>query len=323
MALYWWMGGSLRRNPLDSSPVLKLVMAAPQAKKWAVPTPKVSMEERPRSPDGPPPKRQRIEELHERVGEFSNEFCDCYTLFVNEDAQQPVDDESIEAYEVLPGRYWKIGVMHTYPVFRQELPADVTTTNNMQLFLHYKLGPDEGWYIATDMYHNTETKVYAYAKPLKEPHSLPIQYHVPFWRKTINWDVNAQSQHKYNDGFLSNLMLEKAEVEAEVAFLRPSLDGSQPLEPEVAAEDHGKGKKGHDERSITAGWMNKAANLLKLIQDEEWDALNALAEDYAALPNMQKLMQYRSKQVRGGKGSKGSKGSKGTKQSKGKGPGAQ
>ena len=139
----------------------------------------------------PPKKKVKIDmvlatSIMERRGVWAEDTLDSLCMMVLEHAN-PSTSKQKDAYELLPGRYYKIENNYNgYPVFRQEACSDTDAPNNRQLFIYYSpIQGRTGWFISENIscLHD-EPSIVAWGAELGHSALPPVDgWHIPVWGK--------------------------------------------------------------------------------------------------------------------------------------------
>ena len=158
-----------------------------------------------------------------------------------------LSEEVVLQSEQSQGRYWKIGELRGWPVFKQESG------------LHYMVHEEDGWFMCTDVQATETTKIAWLGNG-----QLPVgKLHIPFWaRKHIKFLV-ASTQHEYADVMATT----RAETE-------------QPKPPVVRSNTQ------HEQTTPPSGWLNKCKALVEAVLYKTPDEAQDLATSYYKHPSM-------------------------------------
>jgi hypothetical protein len=277
---------------------IDIAMFAPVAKRFPrspsiEPPPKVE----------PPKKKVKVDmvlaqSVMERRGVWAEDTLDCLCMVVLDHAK-PITSKQKDAYELLPGRYYKIENNYNgYPVFRQEACSDDEAPNNRELFMYYSpIQGRTGWFISENiMCLHDEPSIVAWGGA--EIGTLPPVegWHIPVWGKDGPvTDVICTPLVTFLSHELEEARKELAHLELEAyhgaggadakGIDKGKIDGadSKGIDaiPSKYDEDKSKGKgdksKGKAKKQGPSGWMERVAPLLILLADENIGTAKALA----------------------------------------------
>jgi hypothetical protein len=252
----------------------------------------------------PPKKKVKIDmvlaqTIMERRGVWAEDTLDCLCMMVLDHAN-PSTSKQKDAYELLPGRYYKIENNYNgYPVFRQEACSDADAPNNRELFIYYSpIQGRTGWFISENIscLHD-ERSIVAWGAELEHSTLPPVEgWHIPVWGKdgpvddVICTPLVTFLSHELEESRkeLAHLELEAyhGAVGADAKGIdKGNSDGadSKGIDaiPSKDEGDKSKGKgdksKGKGKKQGPSGWMERVAPLLILLADENVGSAKALA----------------------------------------------
>ena len=249
-----------------------LVFLAPQAKRF------------PHSPSDPPQahapkKKQRrsvptawnadvIDHLHLNAGVYPVEHSCCVCIQIDTEAYERanLDQDEMQAYELIPGKYFRIGEVDGYGVYRQEARSSDTSPNCRELFLNYKPDPTSpGWYVSSNLFYDDDTLIVAWAPAIG--YAPPRQFHIPYFSQTCNPDCTLVTFQEWAEAKIVQLTDEREE---------PS--SSKPKTSHAGSSTSGR-----------AGWMNRMIKFIRAYRKQDWKTTDSLIEEFAEMSLIAKI----------------------------------
>ena len=221
----------------------------------------------------------KLADLHRTEGMQYDVFCDCVVISVKPEGYDEMSLVGIkhekdvrESIELVPGKYFVIGIYEGVFCYRQESPEDGGPNMN-ELFLWFNKAPSAlGWYVSSDLNNDKHTKHYGWG-PQREvdDFAFPLSLHCPYYNKKANPNITLQPFGVWVQDHIEELVgvqIEqyKAERRAECQEVK------QP-----------------------SGWMNRAMPLIGAVLDENWQRANELASQYARMPSIAKHLPFHRK----------------------------
>jgi hypothetical protein len=247
------------------------------------------------------------------------QFLDAFDCIVTDKGADEVllndDAECAEAYDAMMGRFWKVGEQHGRAVYKREGP---NTTYCMWV---ESIAGASGWWFASHVVAQGHTKgvtYYAWNKgvdKLVPQASIPFdKWHVPSWKKKVNWEVMIQAVHVSNERLLAELYekmhemtlampipgsppprrgqpapkwnaksasscdepAEKSEVKAEAADEAWEDEAWVDTDSRIAAWSWKKGGQRVDKCKTKTGWFNRCVKLAAAMEDGDMVAVEAI-----------------------------------------------
>jgi hypothetical protein len=168
------------------------------------------------------------------------------------------------------GRFWKVGELHGRAVYKREGP---NTTYCMWMETPTK---ESGWWFASHVATHGNTKgveFYAWNKGVDKQMpqaSIPFdKWHVPSWKKKVNWEVTIQAVHVSNERLLAELY----EKMHEMTLAMPIPGSPPPKHWKPAPKWNAKSASPSDEMAERSD--GKADMADEAWEDEAWEDTDA------------------------------------------------
>ena len=221
----------------------------------------------------PPPHMSHMSALATTTGQNYLEMTSAMVIQVDDDLSQDAIDSADVNFQkdlsVIPGVYWKIGLLVDWPVFRQE-PSD--GINGEELFMHHIM--HEGWFISSMLFTSHKqlddtSCIVAWAPAVTGSTEPPCTWHVPFRCKKATVGVHCTDMISWQQDQLSAAL--------------PTTGAGK------GGGGRGGGGKGGNKGS---GWLNKAVPLAVAVIGEQHEVALQLAEEvHHHGPNIQKSIK--------------------------------
>ena len=179
-------------------------------------------------------------------------FTDCLAISADlSTGIEVTDPETCDAIELIQGRYWRIGTVNKFPVYRQEaaLTDANVNVNDKELFF-YKSKTHDGWFISSDMHEIKKTSTHYMWCPHDETNGVPdiAKVHVPYWQKKPQSIITISTQHEHAGKIIDELVT--------------------------------KNVSRHPQPVGGGGWLNKCGRLAAAIKNSDWKKADELIKEY-------------------------------------------
>ena len=127
-------------------------------------------------------------------GRCYSEFVDCLFIALKDveliKDDPSITDEDITTMEVIQGKYWKVGEVDSFPVFRQEATEADSVPFNPQLFLAHMA---DGWFLTSSLSAVSDDTKVAWLGSSLSCELDPV--HLPFWAKKRSKFLTIKAAH--------------------------------------------------------------------------------------------------------------------------------